>query len=359
MLFGPKAAKFCGSYAIESDVVCLVAPLTRQPIYAKTEDGKALRESPPTLRFMQVFFQALEANKKIIATHVASLAATLHHRHGGSSIAIVSLMRAGTPIGVLLKRALDQLGSGCTHYSISYLGDHGLDARALDYIRARYEDRRICLVDGWTAQGRMVRQIQKAISEYNAAREARLDPGLTVLCDLSGQSSLAATADETLIPSAALNGLGSGLLSPTFYRGNGRFHGCVFYKKWRQFDVTNFFVEEMWQAIKVELDRGPAVCTWGAQKKAALTEALEDFFKRAPDLFGHEDRHRYKIGANETMRALLRHATELKSPGKRRSHRVIVREQEAVLPLVALARDLNVPVEVMPELPYSILTIRY
>src|SRR5271155_3090330 len=66
-------------------------------------------EKTPDQRYMRLFYRALDENKGTFARHLASLARTLSMRPG-KEVVLVSLARAGTPVGVLLHRALKELG---------------------------------------------------------------------------------------------------------------------------------------------------------------------------------------------------------------------------------------------------------
>ena len=48
---------------------------------------------------------------------------------------IVSLARAGIPVGILIKRYIKQkYGVDCPHYAISIIRDKGIDINAMEYI---------------------------------------------------------------------------------------------------------------------------------------------------------------------------------------------------------------------------------
>src|SRR5438105_1269238 len=90
-------------------------------------------EKTPDERYMRLFQRALAENAGKFSGHLASLARTLARRPG-KEVVLVSLARAGTPVGVLLHRGLQVLGRKSVHYSISIIRDRGIDAVALDYI---------------------------------------------------------------------------------------------------------------------------------------------------------------------------------------------------------------------------------
>lgn len=74
-------------------------------------------------------------------------------RYQGASIALVSFVRAGLPLGVLLRRALVEMGRDARHYGISIIRDRGIDSVALEAIIKAHGAENIVFVDGWTGKG--------------------------------------------------------------------------------------------------------------------------------------------------------------------------------------------------------------
>lgn len=62
-------------------------------------------------------------------------------------IVLVSLVRAGVPLGVLLKHYLEKHQS-CYHYGISIIRDRGVDFAALQAIIEQHGAENIVFVDG-------------------------------------------------------------------------------------------------------------------------------------------------------------------------------------------------------------------
>ena len=100
-------------------------------------------EHAPTAMHEQLYQQALAQGTTRTATDIANLAYTLHHIFQQTvsterPLILVSLVRAGLPIGVLLQRALADADSSyalpSVHYGISIIRDRGLDTVALQMI---------------------------------------------------------------------------------------------------------------------------------------------------------------------------------------------------------------------------------
>jgi len=310
-------------------------------------------EERPDDAYLALFEHALAVNRERFAADVARLARMLDVRHKGE-IVLVSLARAGTPVGVLLRRALLHLGRRAVHYSVSIVRDRGIDWVALDYVLGRHRAQDVVFVDGWTAKGAIAAELCSSVTAYNAARGAELDPGLVVVADLAGMATLAATDDDYVIPCSILNAVVSGLVSRTVLNvdvvGAGDFHACVYYRALEPYDVSRRFVDDLSHAVERALD-DPAVTPieWDAARRSRLAAISERFVNACLVRYRLVDRNRVKPGIGEASRALLRRLPE----------RLIVREPGAVdvghLEHLAGARRLTV--EHDPGLPYRAAAI--
>ena len=127
---------------------------------------------------------------------------------------LVSLARAGTPVGILIKHYIEQrLGRKAYHYTISIIQGKGIDKNAMSYILARHKPESIQFIDGWTGKGAIQRELLLAMKDY-----PDVSAGLAVLSDPAGIAEKSGTHDDFLIASSCLNSTVSGLLSRTFYR---------------------------------------------------------------------------------------------------------------------------------------------
>ncbi|PTC00706.1 hypothetical protein C9975_06025, partial [Thalassospira xiamenensis] len=107
------------------------------------------QEDAPSQTHMQLFERAMTQNGLRMAADVQSLALALEESYQGPTIALVSFVRAGLPLGVLLRRALIDLGRDAHHYGISIVRDRGIDTVALESIIAAHGAENIVFVDGW------------------------------------------------------------------------------------------------------------------------------------------------------------------------------------------------------------------
>ena len=146
---------------------------------------------------------------------------------------LVSLARAGTPVGILMRRwALFSRNIELPHYSVSIVRGRGIDTVALDYITARHDPRDVLFVDGWTGKGAIATELAQALAAYAAAGGPSLSGDLAVIADPGFCSALFGTRQDILVPSACLNSTVCGLVSRTVLNDlirPGMFHGAKVY----------------------------------------------------------------------------------------------------------------------------------
>lgn len=218
-------------------------------------------EDAPTAMHEQLYAQALEQGTARTATDIANLAYTLHHvfqRQVDSArpLILVSLVRAGLPVGVLLQRALAEANSSyalpSVHYGISIIRDRGLDSVALQLILDAYPNSSIVFVDGWTGKGAIYQELARSLDVFNNANHPNFAnifhqgkdviPLLT-LADPAGVAWLAASEEDWLIPSGLLNSTVSGLISRSLYtEPQSGLHRSVFYDNLIEVDHSVGFV---------------------------------------------------------------------------------------------------------------------
>ncbi|KPF85611.1 hypothetical protein IP70_11225 [alpha proteobacterium AAP38] len=351
---------FSGSY-LPADVIFLLKAVDMQP--TETEARERLIQSgrrhysemlgvekTPDPSYMGLFWAAFQRNRDRFARDVAALAKEISARRGGV-IALASLARAGTPVGVLLRRALRALGREVFHYSVSIIRDRGIDEVALDHIVAAHGDRSVVFVDGWTGKGAITAELNRRVGDYNAARGSDVDASLAVVADLAGVAGLAATSEDYLIPSSVLNAIVSGLVSRTVLNashvGPGDFHACVYHGELAPHDISRRFVDEVTVPMLDALT--DATCLPAALDPAGLAERRAGcalFMTSCMERHRVTDRNRVKPGIGEATRSLLRRVPEA----------LIVRDpgHHDVAHLMQLACSRGVPVVVDPTLapPY-------
>jgi hypothetical protein len=261
----------------------------------------------------------------------------------GEAPVLVSLARAGTPIGVLLRRWARRSGHDLPHYSISIVRGRGIDQTALRWLATRYPGRPLQFVDGWTGKGAIARELSAAV------RPLGLDDRLAVLADPGYCAPVFGTRDDFLIPSACLNSTVSGLVSRTVLRddliGPGEFHGAKYYRHLAPQDRSREYVDTISAAFDAAADevaeRWPRIAAGDREPTWVGWRAVE----RIAEQYGIGAINLVKPGVGETTRVLLRRVPDriLVAPGR----------EGDLAHVLMLAADRGVPVEEHPDLTYS------
>ncbi|MCA8907140.1 MAG: cysteine protease StiP family protein [Rhodospirillaceae bacterium] len=322
---GADPVGFSGSYAAD-DVTFLLKPVELAPTPvaekerliqsgARHYSEMLSAEEAPDATYLALFHQALAANRGRFAGDLARLAKALHRDRPPGEIVLASLARAGTPVGVLLRRALVRLGRPVAHYSLSIIRDRGIDRAALDWMLARHAADRMVFVDGWTGKGAIAGELVASLGREHAGGAAVPAPELVAVADLAGVAALAATAADYLIPSAILNAVVSGLVSRTVLNddvvGPGEFHACVVQHHLAGHDLSRRFVDALMPDLEAALaDAAVAPAVWGEGDRRDLADTSADCVARLAARHGLKDRNRVKPGIGESTRALLRRLPE-------------------------------------------------
>jgi hypothetical protein len=355
---------FCGSYRKE-DVTFLLKPITVAPMHDLAHKERLIQsgarhysemlspEALPSAQYLRIFRQAASANLTQMARDCLTLAALIAARRNGP-ITLVSLMRAGTPVGVIVKHLLTRaLGRTCTHYSISIIRDRGIDTRALQHILAQgHAPDSIVFIDGWTGKGVISRELTHAIDGFNQAHGVAIDGGLYVLSDLAGSAACAASRADYLIPSSILNATVSGLVSRSVLNdqiGPDDFHGCVFYPEFAAHDQSQAFADSVIEAgLALTHGQNGNAPAQAVDRRQAAAASLQ-FMTLAQQKYAISDINLIKPGIGEATRVLLRRVPRL----------LILRDPEApdVAHLALLAREKSVAIAVDPHLPYQAVSL--
>ncbi len=102
----------------------------------------------------------------------------------GKDLVLVSLARAGTPIGILIKRYIKhKYNIDVPHYSISIIRDIGIDTNALNYVVKEHPTAQLQFIDGWTGKGVIQNTLFDACEKFYKDFNVKLNPDLAVLSD--------------------------------------------------------------------------------------------------------------------------------------------------------------------------------
>ncbi|MFE9533998.1 phosphoribosyltransferase [Streptomyces sp. NPDC006691] len=304
-------------------------------------------EYQPSPQYQELFRAALDASADRIARAVGVVTETVLAERSPRPV-LVSLARAGTPVGVLMRRwAQYRHGLDLPHYAVSIVRGRGIDPNALRWLAAHHDPADVVFVDGWTGKGAITRELAAAIGEF--PEFAGFDPEIAVLADPGSCVRTYGTREDFLIPSACLNSTVSGLISRTVLRqdliGPGDFHGAKFYRELAGADVSGAFLDTVaarFETVADAVDREAK-----ALRDTDRTPGWEGWaaVERISEEYGIHDVNLVKPGVGETTRVLLRRV-----PWKILAGRGAGADLDHVR---LLAEQRGVPVEEVDGLPYS------
>lgn len=351
--FGSYSAAEVGWLLTDLSHLALEAPLAQRE--AAVQSGRAHYaeslpiEYEPGAAYLELFAKALALSADRVALAVGVVTEAVLARRGERAV-LVSLARAGTPVGILMRRwAQQRHGLELPHYAVSIVRARGIDTVALRWLTEHHNPADVAFVDGWTGKGAIARELTAALAGYAAGGGARFDDALAVLADPGCAAPLAGTREDFLIPSACLNSTVSGLVSRTVLRadliGPGDFHGAKFYRDLAAGDVSARFLDEVSERFA---DVAPGVAAQLAQGAGAprpVTWQGWHAVERICAAEGIADLNLVKPGVGETTRVLLR----------RIPRKVLVRAGAGadLDHIRLLAAERGVPVETVADLPYS------
>jgi hypothetical protein len=266
-------------------------------------------EDAPTRQRMRLFRECLATNGDQMAKNICTLADAMAGSASDGEVTVVSIARAGTPVGVLLLHRLTGMFPEIysKHFSISVIRDRGVDFAALRKIMETRKPEGVRFVDGWTGKGTIADELQSSITGWKGG-PVGLRPGLWVPLDVCGAAEFAASSSDYLIPSSLLGGTLSGLVSrsvlPKGEEGGHEFHGCVPLDSLRRYDLSRWFIREMLRRMAgIPSNSSPCENASGGSSRRQQTHRCLDEMLATQD---HRDRNRIKLGIGETVRVLLR-----------------------------------------------------
>lgn len=269
-------------------------------------------EEAPSQEYFNLYLHSLKCNAEKIAEYVGILTRQIHALASDGAPILISLARAGTPVGILIKRYLEKyFGTECSHYTISIIRDKGIDENAMEYIYNtevignRNHVKNMFFIDGWTGKGAIKNQLSAAVENLRQkdTRWNNLHDWLFVLADPGSVTEYYATREDCLLPSACLNSTVSGLLSRSILNKyvdttNGDFHGAVYFSNFEEIDCSNSFLHNIAEHFKppagwIQSNLGCAFSCMRIIDEICRSFLIEDYLKVKP-------------GVGETTRVLLR-----------------------------------------------------
>lgn len=327
-----KNLGFSGSYQSD-DVVFLLQKLNLAPV-GTAEKERLIQsgekhysqmigdEQAPSAEHLALYYQALEQNGTRFARETLLLANALMAMTD-VPIVLVSLVRAGVPLGVCLKRAITDQGRECHHYGISIIRDRGIDKAALEAIIQVHGAAGIVFVDGWTGKGAISKELNQNILSDERFKLGTDDMApLVTLADVGGCAWLAASGEDWLIPSGILGSVISGLISRTILQADvplndamtdcfnpKNWHGCIEYQHLAEYDISLAFVEHI-DRIRKELSV-TELANWPTDTRQAQNKQIINVITTIKKEYAITNDNRIKTGIAEATRAVMRRVPEL------------------------------------------------
>lgn len=311
-------------------------------------------EYKPTDEYMNIYNEALDTLSYETAVATALLADKLW-KEKGMDLVIVSLARAGTPIGILLRRYIQyKYEFTVPHITISIIRGKGIDVRAMECILDLYGAKGIQFVDGWVGKGAINKVLQGAVNDLKIRFKDKykdidcLSGELAVLSDPAYVTELCGTHADFLIPSACLNATVSGLISRTVKlpsMTDDELHGAVYYSDYEDVDKSMEFinkVESYFETLSEDDMHIFDATISNGNGWADLMSVQEDYKVK--------DINFIKPGVGESTRVLLRrvpHVVLVKSGYNKKYLKHILR----------LAEEKNVPVVEYPLTSYEVIGV--
>ena len=282
------------------DITGLVEPIATEEREKYIQSGTHYSEMlpleyKPTDKYIETYNVALKRFGQDTADAIERVSEKIYEAKGAKGV-IVSLARAGTPIGVLIHRYIrNKYDVDMKHYSISIIRGRGIDHNALNYIVDRHGADKIQFVDGWVGKGAIFKELRSALSDY-----PDVSSELAVVADPANITDLCGTHDDIMIASSCLNSTVSGLISRTFLRkdiiGPNDFHGAAYYGELADEDRTYEFIEYVESLFRYDL---------GMNVPSGDSNGYDEVLRISRE-FEVADVNHIKPGIGETTRVLLR-----------------------------------------------------
>ena len=319
-------------------------------------------EHPPSDEQMQHFEYAFDHGAERLASDVQKLGNSLMMRFPKQPIILVSLVRAGIPLGVLLKHYI-QKHQDCEHYGISIIRDRGIDFAALQAIIEQHGAENIVFVDGWTGKGAICRELTQNLADYPALFDAGWDvPRLVTLADLGGYSWLSASCEDWLIPFGMLGSVISGLTSRTILKDTidfdlakkncydpNNWHSCLVYQHLAPHDISVNFIDKILNII--QQNPHSDLANWDNHIRLKQQKICLDTIDWISNTYAIKNINHIKPSIAQATRAVLRRVPE----------KILIRDPSNphVQLLLHFAKEQNIPVDILGAQlgPYHAVTL--
>lgn len=265
------------------------------------------KESNVSLKIRNIFEDLVKNSSKEVATYVGSVAEQIY-KYKGSNAVLVSLARAGSPFGILIKRYIKfKYNIDMPHYSVSIIRGKGIDFNAIKFVLENHPNGKIQFVDGWTGKGSITKELNRTIKEFNNKFSTNIDSSLAVIADPAKLSKISGTQKDINLPNCCLNASVSGLISRTVQNdniiGEEDFHGAKYLDYLKEEDYSQFFIDAIEKYFALE--------NRCFDENKINYEYVDKVIDEIRNTYGVEDIHKIKLSIGESSRALIRRKTKL------------------------------------------------
>lgn len=303
------------------------------------------KEDKPTKSREEDFFKMLKEHGQKIADYVAKISDAIY-KEKGNELVIVSLARAGTPYGILIKKYLRyKYDVEIKHYSISIIRGKGIDYNALKYIFKNHPKAKIQFVDAWTGKGSIIRELEKSIEIFNKENNQNIDNSLAVIADPAKLSKFYGTREDIAIPTSILNSTVSGLVSRTIlsdkYIKANEFHGAKMIDYLKEHDYSQLYIDRISKLFR----RNIKDLDFEKQDR----EYAKDVTTKIKDIYNIDDINLIKLSVGEASRVLIR----------RKARMLLLKDisDQSVRQLVNIAREKKLEIKEYKDSDYKAIAI--
>ncbi len=303
------------------------------------------KEDKPTKAREEDFFKMLKEHGQKIADYVAKISEAIY-KEKGNDLIIVSLARAGTPYGILIKKYLRyKYDVEIKHYSISIIRGKGIDYNALKYIFKNHPKAKVQFVDAWTGKGSIIRELEKSIEIFNRENNKNIDNSLAVIADPAKLSKFYGTREDIAIPTSILNSTVSGLVSRTIlsdkYIKDNEFHGAKMIDYLKEYDYSQLYIDRISKLFRRNIK--------DLDFKKQDREYAKDVTTKIKEIYNIDDINLIKLSVGEASRVLIR----------RKAKMLLLKDisDQSVRQLVNIAREKKLEIKEYKDSDYKAIAI--
>ena len=303
------------------------------------------KEDKPTKSREEDFFKMLETHGQKMADYVAKISEAIY-KEKGNDLIIVSLARAGTPYGILIKKYLRyKYDVEIKHYSISIIRGKGIDYNALKYIFKNHPKAKIQFVDAWTGKGSIIRELEKSIEIFNKENNKNIDNSLAVIADPAKLSKFYGTREDIAIPTSILNSTVSGLVSRTIlsdkYIKDNEFHGAKMIDYLKEYDYSQLYIDRISKLFRINIK--------DLDFEKQDREYAKDVTTKIKEIYNIDDINLIKLSVGEASRVLIR----------RKAKMLLLKDisDQSVKQLVNIAREKKLEIKEYKDSDYKAIAI--